>query len=305
MTHAISVRGLVKKFKSDQITFNGWGKSPLSKDKIALDQINFDVELGKATGFVGANGAGKTTSLKIILNFIYPDSGEVLFFNQQQLCSEIKAQIGYLPERPYFYEFLTATEFLKFHWDLLGSPKKDFAQRAQEVLRQVDLYEARNQRLRSFSKGMLQRVGIAQSILNRPKLLILDEPMSGLDPDGRVMIKSIMHQQIKEGVTLFFSSHLLQDMEELCDNIIMIEQGKLLYSGALESLIHKKQQKVELFYKEKQTQLILKDKVTQEALQEKIDELRKEGIEILRIQPESVSLESAFVDLRHRVEVDL
>lgn len=207
------------------------------KDRQVLSDVTFSLPEAQTSGFVGSNGAGKTTTIKCIFNFIRPDSGDILFFGKP-LSLESKTRIGYLPERPYLYEFLTGMEFLRLHWNLCyGASLKDFYERAQEALRKVDLLAAQDRRLRTYSKGMLQRVGIAQAILTRPDLLILDEPMSGLDPDGRAMVKDILREEQKRGVSLFFSSHLLQDMEELCEHLVVINRGRILYDGELTSFM--------------------------------------------------------------------
>ncbi len=202
------------------------------KRQILLD-VSFSVPQGKTTGFVGNNGSGKTTTIKCMFEFIRKDSGEILFF-EQPLSSELKKKIGYLPERPYLYEFLTGMEFLKFHWQLAQSAKSlDFYEKAHATLKLVGLYEARDRLLRNFSKGMLQRIGLAQALLHEPEFLILDEPMSGLDPDGRLMVKDILKAEQKRGISIFFSSHLLQDMEELCQHLVVIHLGKIIYNGEL------------------------------------------------------------------------
>lgn len=195
-----------------------------------LHKITFNVPKGQACGFVGNNGAGKTTTLKCLLEFLNPDSGHVLFFNEK-LSVEGRKKIGYLPERPYLYEFLTAWSFLKFHWNLTYPTSQGFEERAAAVLKTVGLYEARDKQMRKFSKGMLQRAGLAQALIHNPDLLILDEPMSGLDPDGRYMVKNILRELKAQGKTLFFSSHLLEDVEELCENLVVIHHGSVLYYG--------------------------------------------------------------------------
>lgn len=225
MSTALSVKNLNKSFRG----------SLFEPTKVAVNDVSFDVPLSKVTGFVGANGSGKTTSLKCILEFIKRDSGEVRFFGDQMLTPEVKKRIGFFPERPYLYEFLTAAELLKFHWDLAGGGEGHKAA-IDSVLKEVGLLEARDRRLRAFSKGMLQRVGMAQAIINRPDLLILDEPMSGLDPDGRFLIKEIMRRLAASGTTLFFSSHLLHDLQELCDNLVIIDGGKVLFQGPFNQL---------------------------------------------------------------------
>lgn len=223
MKSAIEVLNLKKSFK----------KSLLEKRKTVLKGVSFQVPAGQTTGFVGNNGSGKTTTIKCLFEFIHKDSGEISFFGEK-LSSEAKKKIGYLPERPYLYEFLTGLEFLKFHWQLsTGQFSSDFYEKAHKALKTVGLYEARDKRLREFSKGMLQRAGLAQALLHDPELVILDEPMSGLDPDGRLMVKDVLKEQKKKGVSLFFSSHLLQDMEELCEHLVVIHHGQILYNGGL------------------------------------------------------------------------
>lgn len=207
------------------------------KDRRVLSDVSFSLPEGQTSGFVGSNGAGKTTTIKCIFDFIRPDSGQILFFGKP-LSSASKTRIGYLPERPYLYEFLTGMEFLRLHWSLCyGSTLGDFYDRAHETFKKVDLFAAKDRRLRTYSKGMLQRVGVAQAILTRPDLLILDEPMSGLDPDGRAMVKDILREEQKRGVSLFFSSHLLQDMEELCSHLVVINRGLIIYDGQLNSFM--------------------------------------------------------------------
>lgn len=207
------------------------------KDRHVLKDVTFSLPEGETSGFVGSNGSGKTTTIKCIFDFIRPDSGEILFFGQP-LSSPIKTRIGYLPERPYLYEFLSGMEFLRLHWNLCyGGSIKNFQERALEALKKVDLLEAKDRRLRTYSKGMLQRIGIAQAILTKPDLLILDEPMSGLDPDGRAMVKDILREEQKRGVSLFFSSHLLQDMEELCSHLVVVNRGQILYDGRLNTFM--------------------------------------------------------------------
>jgi ABC-2 type transport system ATP-binding protein len=229
---AIFVEGLNKSFRTGFFGFK----------KQVLHDISFNVPSGKTTGFVGNNGSGKTTSLKCILQFIQPDQGKIQFWGQP-VSDELKLKLGYLPERPYLYEFCTGMEYLKIHWHLgavKGMTKSgQFSEKAEEVLKKVNLFDARHKTLRNYSKGMLQRVGIAQALLHDPKLLILDEPMSGLDPDGRFLVKEIIREEKKRGTTIFFSSHLLQDMDELCEHLVVVHHGKILYNGDLEKFTEK------------------------------------------------------------------
>ena len=199
----------------------------------ALDDVGLRVRAGAIAGLIGPNGAGKTTTLKCLLGFIHPDAGSVHFFNGQELGPTSKQQIGYLPERPYLYEHMTVEGFLLLHWKLLGKKAADFSAACEQVLQQVNLSHAKTKKMRSFSKGMLQRIGLAQAILGEPEFLILDEPMSGLDPDGRLMVKDIIRAQQQRGATILFSSHLLQDMDELCSHLLVIDKGHLVFSGPL------------------------------------------------------------------------
>lgn len=218
----LKVQGLVKTFKTNVF----------EKPQQVLKGLSFEISKGKTTGFVGVNGAGKTTTLKCALGFVHPDEGQITFFNEGPLTSQLKQRMGYLPERPYYYDFLTASQFLKFHWDLTGGGD-NFENRAEEVLNKVNLRGVTKKHLRSFSKGMLQRIGLAQALIRSPEFLILDEPMSGLDPDGRILIKDIIREEREKGTTLFFSSHLLGDMDELCDDLVVIDKGQLVYQGTL------------------------------------------------------------------------
>lgn len=222
--YVLEVEGLCKSFPGN--LFSG-------RRQVLFD-VSFRLPAGQTCGFVGGNGQGKTTTLKCLFGFIRPEKGSVKFFGQP-LGLKDRARVGFLPERPYLYEFLTATEFLRLHWRLAGKASdRDFAASSKRVLDQVGLGAAADRRLRSFSKGMLQRVGLAQAILHEPEFLILDEPMSGLDPDGRLMVKDILKDQKSRGVGIFFSSHLLQDMDELCTHLTVIDKGHVRYDGSLE-----------------------------------------------------------------------
>jgi ABC-2 type transport system ATP-binding protein len=216
----LEVRNLKKSFSSELFR----------PRRQVLKDVHFSLPKSSTTGFIGVNGSGKTTSLKCILGFIFPDEGEILFNEGRETLAQFRNRIGYLPERPYFYDFLTADEFLRFHWDLSGGGG-GFCERRRQVLERVDLSSTADKKLRQFSKGMLQRIGLAQALLRQPELLILDEPMSGLDPDGRVLVKDILLEEKKRGTTLFFSSHLLADMEELCDRLVVIDDGRILFEG--------------------------------------------------------------------------
>jgi ABC-2 type transport system ATP-binding protein len=216
----LDVKNIKKKFRTD------FYKRPQQ----VLNGVSFSVSQGQFVGFIGPNGAGKTTSLKCILEFVFPDSGEITFFGEK-FKLEHRKRIGFLPERPFFQEFLTGLEFLKLHWNLSGNKAENFATSATEVLEQVKLSHAKNKKLKEYSKGMLQRIGIAQALITHPEFLILDEPMSGLDPDGRILIKQILKGLKEKNLTVLMSSHLLEDVEELCDQLIIVHSGAVVYQG--------------------------------------------------------------------------
>ncbi len=218
----LEVKNLKKSFRPD------FYKSA----QLVLQDISFSVQKGQFVGFIGPNGAGKTTTIKCALEFVFPDSGQVLFFNQK-LSLEHRQKIGFLPERPFFQEFLTGFEFLKLHWRLSNRPMGLFANAANNVLQQVKLEHAKDKKLKDYSKGMLQRIGIAQALITQPDFLIFDEPMSGLDPDGRILIKQILRGLKEKSKTILMSSHLLEDVEELCTHLVIVHAGRVVYSGEL------------------------------------------------------------------------
>ncbi len=220
MSVICKVDNLSKSFRTD------FYKKPIH----ILKNISFKIEEGQFVGFIGPNGAGKTTTIKCMMQFIFPESGTIQYFDHMDIQSA-KKRIGFLPERPYFQEFLTGIEFLKFHWNLSGLPRNKFAENAETILAQVKLTHAKNLKLKNYSKGMLQRIGIAQALLASPDFLILDEPMSGLDPDGRILIKDILKKLKERNITVLMSSHLLEDLEELCEELIILHQGETLFNG--------------------------------------------------------------------------
>jgi ABC-2 type transport system ATP-binding protein len=183
------------------------------------------VDEGEIFGFLGPNGAGKTTTLKMLMGLVYPTAGSAKILGMDINDPRMKAQIGFLPEQPYFYDYLTAGELLNYYGQLSGVPAKDRERRVCEVLDRVGLPDVIRVQLRKFSKGMLQRVGIAQAILHDPRIVFFDEPMSGLDPMGRREVRDLMEQLKHEGKTVFFSTHILSDAEALCDRVAIIHLG--------------------------------------------------------------------------------
>lgn len=248
------------------------------------------------TGFLGGNGAGKTTTIKCILDLCIPDSGKILFFNQHKLSLSVKQKIGFLPERPYFYNYLTGLEFLKFYGKLSNMSTANIISESNQLLKKLDLYPFKDKLLGSYSKGMLQKIGIAQALIHNPDLLILDEPMSGLDPDGRHYISEIIKDTAKKGKSIFFSSHLLDDVEKISQNLVILKESKLLYEGQTEELLKTYQSGYELHYSLRSEKHILKLKELS-AMQSKIENLIKEGAIIFEFKAVRPSLEEVFVNM--------
>jgi ABC-2 type transport system ATP-binding protein len=203
----------------------------------ALNQLSIEIKRGEIFGFLGPNGAGKTTTLKILMRLIYPTSGQATILGKPLDDSLMRTRIGYLPENPYFYDYLSGRELLAYTAALFGIPKQAATQRAKHLLKLVGLDEERaNRQLRKYSKGMLQRIGIAQALINDPDIVFMDEPMSGLDPIGRREVRDLMLSLRDQNKTVFFSSHILSDVEALCDRAAILAKGKLIRCGTVQQL---------------------------------------------------------------------
>jgi ABC-2 type transport system ATP-binding protein len=204
---------------------------------LALEGLSLSVAQGEVFGFLGPNGAGKTTTLKLLMQLIYPTSGTAEILGLPVGSAAVKRRIGYLPENPYFYDHLTAEELLEYFASLFGYAGAERRQRASRLLDEVGIGAERRLQLRKFSKGMLQRVGIAQALVNDPEVVFFDEPMSGLDPLGRREIRQLILRLRERGCTVFFSSHVLADAEALCSRVAIVARGKLVASGALSEIL--------------------------------------------------------------------
>src|SRR6266702_730889 len=203
----------------------------------ALDTLSLTVEKGQIFGFLGANGAGKTTTLKLLMRLIYPTAGCARILGLDIGEVSMHAQIGYLSENPYFYDYLTASEFLEYCAQLFGYDKAQRRRQTERLLDLVGLDKKKwNTQLRKFSKGMLQRVGLAQALINDPQVIFLDEPMSGLDPIGRREVRDLIASLRQEGKTVFMCSHILSDIEVLCDRVAILKRGRLAHIGYLDEL---------------------------------------------------------------------
>src|SRR6059036_3518665 len=204
---------------------------------VALDRLNLEVHQGEIFGFLGHNGAGKTTTIKLLLGLLAPTAGQAWILDRPIEDVTIKEQVGFLPEAPYFYEYLTAGEFLTFYGQLFGLGGAPLTKKVEQLLEMVALTDAHRLQLRKFSKGMLQRIGLAQALINDPALVVLDEPMSGLDPIGRRDVRDIILRLKDEGKTIFFSTHILPDVEMICDRVGILVKGQLRAVGAVHGLV--------------------------------------------------------------------
>src|SRR6476646_240572 len=297
---AIEINGLEKTY-----SVGFWRKRP----KCALKPLHLNVEEGEIFGFLGPNGAGKTTTLKMLMGLVFPTGGSARILGMDINDPQMKAQIGFLPEQPYFYDYLTAHELLDYYGQLSGVPGKDRKRRIDEVLQRVGLTDVKGVQLRKFSKGMLQRAGIAQAILHDPKLVFFDEPMSGLDPMGRREVRDLMEQLKHEGKTVFFSTHILSDAEALCDRVAIIHQGELGGVGAVADLTSSVHGKVEMVWQGTAVPATLRaleaechvtgDTVRamlSEANQDAaIDALRRERQRLVSVTPVRTSLEDYYL----------
>jgi ABC-2 type transport system ATP-binding protein len=203
----------------------------------ALDNVSFKVEHGHTVGFIGPNGAGKTTTLHVLLGFLSPDSGNARIFGEDTSSPSSRSLIGYLSEHPECYKYMTGREYLEMTARLFGIGNPERKQRIENLLKDVELAQHADKRIATYSRGMLQRIGLAQAMINDPELLILDEPTNGLDPLGRMRIRHIIEELRAKGKTIFFSSHELSEIETVCDEIIMIANGRIIRQGAVTDLI--------------------------------------------------------------------
>jgi ABC-2 type transport system ATP-binding protein len=224
----IEIENLTKDF-----SVGFWKKHPVR----ALDNLCLQVRQGEIFGFLGPNGAGKSTTIKLLMHLLHPTSGKARILGEPVDSIAMHQRIGYLPENPYFYDYLTPAELLAYTGSLFGLRGSELSRKVDALLQTVGLNESRNLALRKFSKGMVQRIGIAQALINDPEVVFLDEPMSGLDPLGRMEVRQMISSLKARGVTVFFSSHVLPDVEALCDRIAILNKGKLQETGTLDEIL--------------------------------------------------------------------
>ncbi|HRH42037.1 MAG TPA: ABC transporter ATP-binding protein [Pyrinomonadaceae bacterium] len=309
MSYIVEIENLTKDY---EVGF--WKKKKVR----ALDNLTLNVEGGQIFGFLGGNGAGKTTTIKILMSLIFSSAGSAKILGHDISDVKMRHRIGYCPENPYFYDYLTARELMMYFGELFGLDKAKSKQRTEELLTKVGLEEASwNKQLRKFSKGMLQRTGLAQSLINEPEVVFLDEPMRGLDPIGRRETRELIAELREKGTTVFMSTHILSDIEALCDNVAILRKGKLAAAGKLDDLLNAQgeNQSFEINVKgvsaadlqkaltgiESSTVIAKPNganiQVSDESKVEKIlHEMKKVGGKLVSVQPVKQSLEELFVE---------
>lgn len=309
MSYIVEIENLTKDY---EVGF--WKKKKVR----ALDGLTLNVEPGQIFGFLGGNGAGKTTTIKILMSLIFPSAGKAKILGHDISDVKMRSKIGYCPENPYFYDYLTARELMMYFGQLFGLDKAKSKQKTKELLTKVGLEEASwNKQLRKFSKGMLQRTGLAQSLINEPEIVFMDEPMSGLDPIGRREIRELIAELRDQGTTVFMSTHILSDIEALCDNVAILRKGKLSATGKLDDLLtaHGEEQSFEINIKGVSAETLQNSlanlvgsnvvakpnganiQVADETDIEKVlQEMKKAGGKLVSIQPVKQSLEELFVE---------
>ena len=275
VTPAVQVKSLVKDFKGS--FGQGWIR--------AVDKVSFEIAPGEVYGLIGPNGSGKSTTMKALLGLVSPTEGSCAIFGRDSSKVDSRQDVGFLPENPYFYKHLTGEETVRFYGKLCGMKGKALHDRTRELLELVDLESARSRRLGGYSKGMLQRIGLAQALVQDPRLLILDEPTAGVDPIGSRQIRDLIFKLKDRGFTVFLCSHLLEQVQEVCDRVGIIHKGSLVREGTLEDLIAI----------EDQTEIILRNATP--GLLDKIRELtqREKDVEVLRTGNPRTTLERLFL----------
>jgi ABC-2 type transport system ATP-binding protein len=281
---AIAIENLVK-------TFTGKKRARVE----ALKGISLSVGAGEVFGFLGPNGAGKSTTIKCLVGLIEPSSGSARIKGVSIGAVESRRAIGYLPENPAFYDYLSALEYLKFVGKSFGMSKELLATRCDEVLHQLDLWESRKRAIRGYSKGMVQRLGIAQTLLHDPDLYILDEPMSGLDPIGRALVKDIILDLKRRGKSVFFSTHITADVESVCDRVGIILDGELQSVELVDTIMAEGVLGYTLTLKGAGADT--ERYVAKEELPQAMREIQSSGCEISLIEPKRKSLEDFFLDI--------
>jgi ABC-2 type transport system ATP-binding protein len=276
---AVEIRNLVKDFPTS------FRRQALR----AVDGVSLRIEAGEVYGLIGPNGSGKSTTMKALLGLVAPTSGTCAIFGKDSLKVDSRQDVGFLPENPYFYKHLSGVETLKFYGRLCGLGGKTLTDRINELLALVDLEGARDRRIGGYSKGMLQRIGLAQALIQEPRLVILDEPTAGVDPVGSRQIRDLILTLRDRGITVFLCSHLLEQVQEVCDHVGIIFKGRMVKEGRLEDLIAI----------EDQTEIILRDATPELVAEIQALVARHPGAECLRTGKPRTTLERLFLRETH------
>jgi ABC-2 type transport system ATP-binding protein len=263
----------------------------------ALAGFSLTVQKGEVFGFLGPNGAGKTTTIKILMGLIKPSAGQARIAGHDTSSPLARRQVGYLPENPSFYDYLTAREYLTFVGKIFGMGDAQLVQKAEEVLRLLDLWDAKNRPIRGYSKGMVQRLGLAQALIHEPDVYILDEPMSGLDPMGRVLVKDIIIDLKQKGKTVFFSTHITADVESVCDRVGIIIGGILRSVEKVETILTEGVVGYQIRFRVAENSEAKEAYIEKNQLPAFINEMKASGHEITMIEPKRKNLEDFFVDI--------
>jgi len=283
--YAVEIRGLGKSYKTGKF-----------KTVEALKGLSLSVEQGEVFGFLGPNGAGKSTTIKCLMGLIRPTSGAATIMGQDISSPAAREQVGYLPENPAFYDYLSAEEYLFFVGKVFGMSPERLERRSEEVLKLLELWEPRKRLIRTYSKGMVQRLGLAQVLLHDPAVYILDEPMSGLDPLGRALVKEVILDLKRRGRCVFFSTHITEDVEKVCDRVAVINKGELLLVERVEHILERgiEGYSVSLTGPDRQTEEIY---VAKADLQSFIQQSIGKDVSIDKIEPRRKDMEALFLEL--------
>jgi ABC-2 type transport system ATP-binding protein len=263
----------------------------------ALRDLTLDIENGEIFGFLGPNGAGKSTTIKLLMGLIHPSTGNASIMGRDIASTEARRYVGYLPENPAFYDYLSAEEYLHFVGKTFDMPVSQLREITGDLLRRLELWDARKRLIRTYSKGMVQRVGLAQVLLHDPQVYILDEPMSGLDPVGRALVKDIILDLKARGKCVFFSTHIIADVETICDRVGIILKGKLQSVERVETIMTEGIIGYHLSIRNRGTNTSSEKYVPKDELPMVMRELQAAGGEISLIEPKRKSLEDFFLDI--------
>lgn len=282
--NAVELKSLQKVFRAKR-----------GKKVEALKGISFEIEMGEIFGFLGPNGAGKSTTIKILVGLLIPTSGEALLFGESTSKHSMRRRIGYLPENPAYFDYLSAEEYLVFAGKSCGMTPDQIVLRSEIVLRRLEMWDARKRSVRSYSKGMVQRFGLAQVLLHDPDLYILDEPMSGLDPIGRALVKEIMLELKARGKGVFFSTHITSDVELVCDRVGVIVEGKLQRVENVENLLVSGISGYSVRVRDNDH--VREVNISCEELTNFLVQCRQQGREVIVVEPRRKHLEDFFLEI--------